>query len=38
MINRAIDAFLDTFFRDTNKALLVTGARKINIQYMRGML
>ena len=29
MISRKIDAFLDTFFRSTNKALLVTGARQI---------
>ena len=29
MIKRKIDHFLDTFFRNTKKALLVTGARQI---------
>ena len=29
MIKRKIDHFLDAFFRNTKKALLVTGARQI---------
>ena len=33
MISRKIDAFLDTFFRSTKKALLVTGARQIGKTY-----
>ena len=33
MINRKIDSFLDAFFRDTDKALLVTGARQIGKTY-----
>lgn len=33
MIKRKIDAFLDAFFQDTDKALLVTGARQIGKTY-----
>lgn len=33
MINRKIDEFLDEFFRDETKALLITGARQIGKTY-----
>ncbi len=33
MIKRKIDNFLDSFFHNTNKALLVTGARQIGKTY-----
>jgi uncharacterized protein len=33
MIKRKIDAFLNAFFRDASKALLVTGARQIGKTY-----
>ena len=33
MINRKIDGFLDEFFRDETKALLITGARQIGKTY-----
>lgn len=33
MIKRTIDDFLDKFLRETNKALLVTGARQIGKTY-----
>lgn len=33
MIKRKIDAYLDAFFQETNKALLVTGARQIGKTY-----
>ena len=33
MINREIDEFLDEFFRDETKALLITGARQIGKTY-----
>lgn len=33
MINRKIDAFLDAFYRNTKKALLVAGARQIGKTY-----
>ena len=33
MIHRKIDNFFDDFFRNTNKALLVTGARQIGKTY-----
>ena len=33
MIKRKIDAYLDAFFQDTSKALLVTGARQIGKTY-----
>ena len=33
MIKRKIDAFLDIFFKDARKALLVTGARQIGKTY-----
>ena len=33
MINRKIDTFLDSFFKSTNKALLITGARQIGKTY-----
>lgn len=34
MINRKIDAFLDTFYRTTKKALLLTGARQIGKTFV----
>ncbi len=33
MIHRKIDAFFDSFFQETDKALLVTGARQIGKTY-----
>lgn len=33
MINRKIDKFLDNFYKTTNKALLITGARQIGKTY-----
>ena len=33
MIKRKIDVFLNTFFKDNHKALLVTGARQIGKTY-----
>ena len=33
MIKRKIDAYLDAFFQDANKALLVTEARQIGKTY-----